>query len=286
MIWWKINLHNLLKCLENPIYLDYNATTPIDPKVIDVMMPWISENFGNPSSGHIYGVKAKLAIEKARKQVASLLSASSDEIFFTANGTESNNFAITGVLNASKKRDKHIIISAVEHPAVEEVCKWHEKNGVAVTTVEVDSFGIPNPEDVERNIRPETVLISIMHANNETGSIFPIREISDIAHRHNVLIHTDASQSAGKISTSVEELEVDLLTIAGHKLYAPKGVGALYVKKGVPISSIIFGANHENGLRPGTENVPYIVALGEACRLAKENFSENSNKLLNKTKSS
>lgn len=259
-----------------PIYLDYNATTPIDPEVLDAMLPWLTTHFGNPSSSHAQGVLAHNAIENARAQLALLLDCLPEELFFTSCGTESNNLAISGVLEYFSGKKNHVIISAVEHPAVEQVCRYHESKGVTVSRVGVDRWGIPNVSDVEQSITPETRLISLMHANNETGAIFPIKEVSGIAHKHKILFHTDASQSCGKIPTCVSDLGVDFLTVAGHKLYAPKGIGALFVKKNSPIRAIQQGAAHENGLRPGTENVPYIVALGKAAELANGHLKANS----------
>lgn len=262
--------------MKEPIYLDYNATTPIAPEVAEEMLPYIQAHFGNPSSSYAIGRFNKEAIEKARMQVANLIAASPEEIIFTSGGTESNNHAIRGAVFANLHRGKHVITSRVEHPAVTEVCKFLEKQGYEITPLPVDSFGKVNPEDVEKSIRPDTVLISIMHANNEVGTIQSIAEIGAIAKENNTVFHTDAAQSVGKIETDVNETGVDLLSIAGHKLYAPKGIGALYIRNGVKLENLIFGAGQERGLRPGTENIPYIVALGKACELAKENLEPNS----------
>ncbi len=262
-----------------PIYLDYNATTPIAPEVAEEMLPYIQAHFGNPSSSYAVGRYNKEAIEKARMQVANLIGASSDEIIFTSGGTESNNHAIRGAVFANSEKGKHIITSQVEHPAVTEVCSYLEKQGYEITRLSVNAFGKVNPEDVEKATRPDTVLITIMHANNEVGTIQPLKAIGEIAKKHRVLFHTDAAQSVGKIETDVNELNVDLLSIAGHKLYAPKGIGALYIRNGVKLENLIFGAGQERGLRPGTENVPYIVALGKACELAGENLEFNSRQL-------
>jgi cysteine desulfurase len=250
-----------------PIYLDYNATTPVDPAVVEAMRPYLDRHFGNPSSSHAYGVQAKKAVENARRHVAELLGARPEEIVFTSGGTESNNLAIRGVAHALRHKGNHIITSAVEHPAVTEVCRHLESQGFRVTVVPVDEYGRVNPADVEKAITPATILITVMHANNEVGTIQPIREIADIAHRHGVLMHTDAAQSIGKIPAKVDELGVDLLSVAGHKLYAPKGVGALYIRTGVKPEKLIFGADHERGWRAGTENVLEIVGLGQACEL-------------------
>ena len=259
--------------IEKPIYLDYNATTPIDPKVADAMLPYLYERFGNPSSSHAYGAEAKNGVEQARQEIAGMLGCLPEEIVFTSGGSEANNMAIKGAAMANRERGRHIITSSVEHPAVLEVCAYLEQNGFRVTFLPVDEFGRVDPEDVENAITPETILISIMHANNEVGTIQPIQEISKIAHSHNILMHTDAAQSIGKIPVKVDELGVDLLSIAGHKLYAPKGIGALYMRTGTSIGKLIHGASHERNLRAGTENVLEIAGLGKACALITENLS-------------
>ena len=251
----------------NTIYLDYNATTPVDPRVITAMRPYLEHLYGNPSSTHPQGVEAKIAVEKARKQVASLLNARSDEIVFTSGGTESNNFAIKGVALAHRAKGNHIITTCIEHPAVTEVCHHLEKNGYRVTYLPVDEFGMVDPEDVQRAITQQTILITVMHANNETGTIQPIQEIGKIARDHGILFHTDAAQSVGKIEVNAEKLHADLISVAGHKLYAPKGVGALYVRRGVKLEKLIHGADHESNLRAGTENVLEIAGLGAAAEL-------------------
>jgi len=262
--------------MEKQIYLDYNATTPIDADVVKAMMPFLESHFGNPSSSYPIGRNSKDAVNKAREQVASLLNANPAEIYFTSGGTESNNMAIRGIAAANREKGNHIISSEIEHPAILEVLNFLSSGGWVITLLPVDSNGTVNPYNIKKAIRKETVLITIMHANNETGAIQPISEISAIAKKNNVFFHTDAAQSVGKINSDVKKLGVDLLTIAGHKLYAPKGVGALYVKKGTQIKNIMFGAGQEKGLRPGTENVPYIVALGKACELANVNFEKNT----------
>jgi len=266
--------------MNRPVYLDYNATTPIDPEVVQEMLPFIHGSFGNPPSAYAIGRKNKEAIIKARLQVADLINASPDEIIFTSGGTESNNHAIRGIAFANRDKGKHIITSAIEHPAVTEVCAYLNSLGFEITYVPVDRNGKTDPKDVEDAICPDTVLITIMHANNEVGTIQPIAEIGEIAKKYNVAFHTDAAQSVGKFETDVRKLGVDLLTIAGHKLYAPKGMGALYVKKGTKIENLMFGAGQEKGLRPGTENVPYIVALGKACEIAKRDFDKNVKNML------
>lgn len=250
------------------VYLDYNATTPVDPRVAEAMWPYLRELFGNPSSVHAYGVNAKSAVETAREQVANLLGCHADEIVFTSGGSESNNTAIKGVAFTLRQRGYHIITTDIEHSAVISPCKFLERLGFFVTYLPVDRTGRVSVRDVEAAIRPTTILISIMHANNEVGTIQPIAEIGALARSRGILMHTDAAQSVGKIPTLVNDLNVDLLTIAGHKFYAPKGVGALYIRRGVEIEPFIHGANHESGRRAGTENVPLIVALGKACELA------------------
>lgn len=258
-----------------PIYLDYNATTPIAKEVADAMRPYLDELFGNPSSVHSYGVKTKLAVEKARGQLAALIGCDPSEIVFTSGGTESNNYAIKGIALANKHLGNHIITSAVEHPAVFEVCRYLEKNGFEITIVPVDENGVIQLNELEAAIRPETILITVMHANNEVGTIQPVNEIAKIAHENSVFFHSDAAQSLGKIPVNVAEMGVDLLSIAGHKLYAPKGIGALYIRSGVHLEKLIHGADHEQNLRAGTENVLEIVGLGAAAELAKDQLNEN-----------
>ena len=255
-----------------PVYLDYNATTPIDPLVADAMLPYIYEHFGNPSSSHSYGHSANEGVNQARSQVAEMLGCHRDELIFTSGGTESNNYAIKGALAANQSRGSHMITSAVEHPAVIEVCKYLEAQKYQVTYLPVDRYGMVDPLQLEDAITPQTTLISIMHANNEVGTIEPIEEIAEIAHRHGVLLHSDCAQSVGKIPVRVEDLRVDLLSIAGHKLYAPKGIGALYVRDGVALEKQMHGATHESGWRAGTENVIQMAALGQACELIRYNL--------------
>ncbi len=258
-----------------PIYLDHNATTPIAKEVADAMRPYLDQYFGNPSSTHSFGTSTKIAVEKARSQVAALINCEPSEVIFTSGGTESNNYALKGVAHASGKRGNHIITTSIEHPAVFEVCRYLEKHGFEVTYLPVDRFGMVDPHDVTKSIRPETILISVMHANNEVGTIQPISEISAIARKNNIIVHTDAAQSLGKIETDVQALGVDLLTIAGHKLYAPKGIGALYIRSGIQLEKLIHGADHEQNLRAGTENVLEIVGLGAACELAEKELEKN-----------
>ena len=257
-----------------PIYLDYNATTPIDPQVAEAMLPYVNEHFGNPSSSHAFGAAASNAVERARRQIAKMLRCDPQELIFTSGGTESNNYAIKGVAGAYKGKGNHIITSNVEHPAVEEVCRYLEEKGYRVTYLPVDEYGLIDPQQVEWAITQETILISIMHANNEVGTIEPIAEIAEIAHRHGVLVHADCAQSIGKIPVRIDELGVDLLSVTGHKLYAPKGIGALYIRDGVQLEKLMHGASHEMGRRAGTENVIEIVGLGEACELIDKNLSD------------
>lgn len=256
----------------NPIYLDYNATTPIDPAVARAMLPYIHEHFGNPSSRHPYGLAAKDAVERARRQIAEMLHCTRNEIIFTSGGTESNNHAIKGTAYAQRDKGNHIITSAIEHPAVLEVCQYLEPLGFRITRLPVDRHGFVSPRQVEDAITPETILVTVMHANNEVGTIEPIAEIAAIAHRHGVAVHTDAAQSIGKIPVHVDELGVDLLSVAGHKLYAPKGIGALYVRSGVALEKFMHGAGHELNRRAGTENVIHVVGLGQACAMIHENL--------------
>jgi cysteine desulfurase len=254
---------------QGPIYLDYNATTPVDPRVVEAMLPYLSMHFGNPSSAHFYARVPRTAIETAREQVARLLACTPAEIIFTAGGSESDALAIRGVALAGRERGKHLITQVTEHPAVLATCRQLSRlHGFRVTELPVDASGRVRPADVEAAIGEQTTLVSIMVANNETGTLQPIAEIAAIAHQHGALMHTDASQTVGKIPTDVTELGVDLLTVAGHKLYAPKGVGALYVRRGVQVEPIIAGGGQERGLRAGTENVEAIVALGTACEIA------------------
>jgi cysteine desulfurase len=251
------------------MYLDHNATTPIAPEVREALRPYLDDRFGNPSSAHEHGRIARQAVDEARAQVAALLGCEPDDIVFTASGSEGDNLAIKGVAMDLLGEGDHIITSAIEHPAVLGACRYLARRfGYRLTVVPVDQFGAVDPEDVRRAIEPRTVLISIMHANNEVGTLQPIAEISRIAREYGITLHTDAAQSVGKVPIDVDELGVDLLTVTGHKVYAPKGIGALYVRPGTRIDSLIHGAGHEHGLRAGTENVPYIVGLVAACALA------------------
>lgn len=288
-----------------PIYLDYNATTPVAPQVVETMLPYLRDRFGNPSSAHAYGAEAQAAVELARRQVAALLGAQPQEIIFTSGGSEASNLAIKGIIfpllfgpsqatcvwtgnrvltawrrwwQRWRSRKWHVITSAIEHPATLRPCAFLEQLGVRVTILPVDAYGVVDTEALRKALRQPTILVTIMHANNEVGTLQPIREIAQLAHEHGALVHTDAAQSVGKISFTVGELGVDLLTVAGHKLYAPKGIGALYVRDGLSMEPLIHGAGHESGRRAGTENVPYIVGLGAACALAQQELPALSEK--------
>jgi cysteine desulfurase len=256
--------------MSGPIYLDHNSTTPVAPQVVEAMTAALRDVWGNPSSAHIYGTQAREAIERARRSVAALLGCDPDEILLTSGGTESNNAAVVGVAEAQADRGRHLVISAVEHAAVDEPCRYLESRGWSVTRVGVDDRGQVDAAEVEAAMRPDTVLVSVMHSNNETGVLQPIEAIARAARARGILVHSDAAQSVGKIFVDVKKLDVDLLTVAGHKLYAPKGVGALYLRRGVPFRPFLKGAAHESGRRAGTENVPEIVGLGAACDLAAE----------------
>ena len=261
----KINASSHKQVLKmDHIYLDYNATTPIDPQVAEAMLPYIHEQYGNPSSTHVPGVAAKQAVDNARRQLAEMLGAKEEEVIFTSGGTESNNHAIKGVFGAYREKGNHIITSSVEHPAVLEVCRYLEEQGGRVTYLSVDEFGMVDPQQVADAITPQTILVSIMHANNEVGTIEPLEEIGKITRERGVLLHADCAQSVGKIPVNVDDLGVDLLSIAGHKVYAPKGIGALYIRAGVRLEKLMHGAGHEMGWRAGTENVIETVGLGRA----------------------
>lgn len=260
------------------IYLDYNATTPLADEVAAAMSDCLSEPFGNPSSLHWAGLPARDAVETARCQVAALLSCDATEVIFTSGGTEANNHVIKGLFfqQAGVNRPFHVITSCIEHPAVLEPCAFLERLGAAVTRLPVDRYGLVDPNDVRRAIRPGTALISIMHANNEVGTIQPLFEIATIAHEHGALVHTDAAQTVGKIDVDVEAMGVDFLSVAGHKLYGPKGVGALYIREGIELEPLLHGAGHEAGRRAGTENILQVVGLGAACELAQTWIEEPS----------
>ena len=261
-------------------YLDNNATTPIAPEVAAVMQPYFQELFGNPSSTHVKGVELGDVIEQARNHVASLLNADANEVTFTSGGSESNNHVLKGIFLKRKQfLGGHLVISCFEHPAIQQPAAYLESLGIEVTRVGCNPFGTVDPVEVKAAIRPDTRLVSIMHANNEIGAIQPIAEIAHYCREHGVLSHTDAAQSLGKVNVDVKELGVDFLTLAGHKLYAPKGVGALFIREGVALEPLIHGASHESGVRAGTENTAYWVGLGEACRILMRDAVTHSNQL-------
>ncbi len=259
----------------NQIYLDYNASTPIAGKVRKTMLPFLENYYGNPSALHLAGVGAKEAVEHARRQVATLLNCKPSEIVFTSGASESNNNVLKGVFQRLKEKGNHIITTKIEHPSIIKPCEYLEKQGARITYIEVDQFGRVNPHEIEKAITDKTILISVMHANNEVGTLQPIEEISEIAKKHHVLFHTDASQSVGKVPVDVGELDVDFLSLAGHKVYAPKGIGALFIREGIELEPLIHGAGHESGRRAGTENVLLAVGLGEACEVAYQNLDQN-----------
>jgi cysteine desulfurase len=262
------------------IYLDHTATTPLDERVFEAMRPYFSETFGNASSIHSFGREAKAALEKARESIAKAIGAHSGEVFFTSGGTESDNFAIRGVAHAARKKGKsHIITSAAEHHAVLEPCEALKEEGFDVTVLPVDSNGLVTPEQVKAAITKRTCLVSIMHANNEVGTIYPIKEIAAEAHAQGVPVHTDAVQTLGKIPLHVEELGIDVMTISAHKLYGPKGIGALYVRKGTELEPLLYGGGQERGKRPGTENIPLVVGFARAVELALAEMSAEMERL-------
>ena len=254
--------------MNQPIYLDFNATTPVAPEVLEAMLPWLRGEFGNPSSSHPLGRRAAQAVAIARQQVAAMIGAQAQEIVFTGCATEANNLAVLGVAGALGSSKRHLVVSAVEHPAVMAPALHLRDQGWTLTVLPVDEFGRVLPDQVAAALKSDTALVSVMHANNEVGTLQPIAEIAELTRRHGILLHTDAAQSAGKVALDVAALGVDLLTLAGHKFYAPKGVGALYVRAGTPIGPVLFGAEQERALRPGTENVAAIVGLGAAAALA------------------
>jgi len=261
------------------IYLDYAATTPAHPEVMKAMLPYFTESFGNPSSIHSYGQEAKDAIERARSKVAALIGAKSEEIVFAGSGTEADNFAVKGVALSRQAKGNHIITSSIEHHAVLETCKFMEKQGFSVTYLPVDGYGMVDPNDVKKAITKKTILVSIMHANNECGTIEPVAQIGNIAREAEIYFHTDAVQTVGHIPLDVNKLNVDLLSISAHKLYGPKGVGAFYIRKGTRISPFMHGGNQERGRRASTENVPGIVGFGKAAEIAQQEMLEEAQKL-------
>ncbi len=258
------------------VYLDNNATTPVSPEVLEAMLPFFKENFGNPSSIHWAGREARKYLDISREQVANLLNCRPSEIVFTSSGTESDNFAIKGVAELLKDKGNHIITTRIEHPAVLNTCKYLETEGYRVTYLPVDSYGMVDPEDVKKAIDKDTILISIMWANNEIGNILPIEEIGKIAKERRIYFHTDAVQAVGKIPIDLKSVNVDLLSMSGHKIHAPKGVGVLYIKNGIKLMPLIHGGHHEKNRRAGTENLAGIVGLGKACEIAKQEFNEKN----------
>ena len=253
--------------MKKPIYLDYNASTPIDSRALEEMLPYLKDKFGNPSSSHAFGAALRAGMEQARERLALLVGCQASEIIFTSGATESNNMVIKGTAKAAGK-GKHFITSRIEHPAVLEPCRHLERFGYSVTYLPVDRYGLVDPADLEKAITPATALVTIMHSNNEVGTIQDIKELARIAASRGVLFHTDAAQSVGKVRVQVDELGVDFLTVAGHKFYAPKGIGALYIRNGRKLLPMLHGAGHERGMRPGTENAAFIVGLGSACMVA------------------
>lgn len=260
---------------KEPVYLDHNATTPVLPAVVEAMLPYLREHFGNPSSNHPLGLRARQAVDDARAQVAALLGCAPDEVVFTSGGTEASNLAIRGAAAARPER-RRVVTSVIEHPASAEPCRWLEESGWSVTRLAVDTDGRVRPEDLHAAIRDDTSLVTLMHASNETGVLQPVAQLATAARSKGALSHTDAAQSLGKVPVNVDELGVDLLSLAGHKLYAPKGVGALFVRRGTRLLPVVLGAGHERGLRPGTENVAAIVGLGVACQHAARDLSVES----------
>lgn len=251
-----------------PVYLDYNATTPVAPEVLNAMIPYFMDHFGNPSSSHSYGRQARYGVDRARQQVAELLAADPFEIIFTGCATEANNIALFGLSRSAAPDKRHFVTSAIEHPSVLQPCLRLQQQGWKMSVVPVDAYGVVHPQAFEQCLQPDTAFASIMQANNEIGTVQPIEALSRITRVRNIPFHVDASQAVGKLKVHVREMGVDLLTVAGHKFYGPKGVGALYVRHGLNLHPLLFGADHEFGIRPGTENVASIIGLGEACRLA------------------
>lgn len=275
-----MNLHPGLR--GGPIYLDYNATTPVDPAVAEAMWPYLWQHFGNPSSSHTYGHFAHDALVRARKQVSDVLECAPEEVIFTGGGSESDNLAIRGIALALRARGRHIVTQVTEHPAVLNTCRALERlHGFQITYLPVDATGRVDPAQLAAALRDDTTLVTIMHANNETGTLQPLTDLAEIVHRRGALLHSDAAQSVGKIPVNPQHLGVDLLTVAGHKLYAPKGIGALYVRRDLLalLEPVIYGGGQESGLRAGTENVALIVALGQACQLAAEQLPESQTRL-------
>ena len=269
------------------IYLDYAATTPVDPRVIKAMLPYLSKKFGNTMSLHSFGQEAKEALEESREVIADLMKAKPNQIIFTSSATESNNLALKGIAFANRDRGRHIIISPIEHPCIIESAKWLETQGFEITKLKVDKYGLIDPDDIKKAIKKDTILVSIMHANNEIGTIEPIEEIGRICRERGVYFHTDAAQSFGKIPIDVNKMNIDLMTVSSHKMYGPKGAAALFIREGTKIEPLIHGGGHESGLRSSTVNVAAIVGLAEACKICKKEMGKEgrcltrlSNKLI------
>lgn len=263
---------------DDPIYLDFNATTPVEPEVIEAMLPYLRTHFGNPSSGHVYGRRAHEAVDRAREHIAALIGAQASEIIFTASGSEADNLVILGVADALDHKGR-VAYSAIEHPAVAKPCRHLSRLGWSVTSLAVDAGGRVDLSAARQSLADGAALVTVMHSNNEVGTLQPVQELSDLAHTCGAVMHTDAAQSIGKMAINVDDLGVDALTIVGHKFYAPKGIGALYVRKGTPLTPIMFGGGQEGGLRSGTENVALIVALGAACDIARRRLAEDETRL-------
>lgn len=269
-----------MKKRSKKIYLDYAATTPVDPRVIKVMLPYLKEKFGNTMSLHSFGQEAKEVLERSREVIAGLMKAKAEEIVFTSSATESNNLVLKGISSANRKKGEHIIISSLEHPCIGETANWLENHGFKITRVLVDKYGLVNPADVRKAIKKNTILVSIIHASNEIGTIQPIEKIGKICKEKGVYFHTDAAQSFGKVKIDVNKMNIDLLTASSHKMYGPKGAACLFVREGTRIEPILHGGGHESGLRPSTVNIPAIVGFAEAVRICKREMEKEGKRLI------
>ncbi len=265
--------------MKNKIYLDYAATTPVDPRVVKAMLPYFTKKFGNTMSLHSFGQEVKQALEESREVVANLIGAKPNEIIFTSSATESNNLALKGIAFANRKKGNHIIISSIEHPCIMESAEWLESQGFEITRLKVDKYGLVNPKDVKRAIKKGTILVSVIHASNEIGTIQPIAEIGKICKESGVYFHTDAVQSFGKIPIDVDKMNIDLLSASSHKMYGPKGAACLYVREGTKIEPILHGGGQEQGFRSSTVNVPAIIGFAEACKIAKKEMRKEAERL-------